>query len=235
MTQRQKAQLIIVLVGIQHLFPRGQLEQNIAVTDHGALGGARGAGGVDQHANIVGLALGNAGAELFFRIGNLFAQRVQLIQKHDHGIAEIAQALAVIDDNLFQRRDLITHRQVLVQLLVVFHEQEGRATVVNQVRQLFGTVGGIDPVTDAPCPGNAEVAVQPFFVVFAEDGNRLSALQPKGQQRHTNGTGFLVVIEPAVALPDAQFLFAMGDGIAPLQALLTPEFDHGVATVELSG
>ena len=235
MAQGQETQLIIVFMGIEYLLAGGQLEQHIAMTDHGPLGRPGGTGSVDQHADVIGLALGNAGAELLFCIRDLFTQCVKFIQEHDHGIVKIPQPFAVINNDFFQGRYLITHGQVLVQLFIVFHKQEGRFTVVDQVGQLLGAVGGVDAVTDTTGTGNTQIAVQPFLVVFAENGYRLTTLQPKGQERNANGAGLFVIIQPTMALPDAQIFFTVSNIIAPLQALLSPEFDHGIATVKLSG
>ena len=232
MAQRQEAELFVLFPGFQQRFAGGQLEQHVPVADHGALGRAGGAGGVDQHADVVRPALLDAGAELLFRVGDAVAQLVELVQEHHHGVLEIAQALAVEHDHFLQGGHLVAHGQVFVQLLVVLHEQEGGAAVVDQVGELLGAVGGVNAVADAAGAGDAKVTVEPFLIVLAEDRHRLAPFQAHRQQRHADGAGVFVVVPPAVALPDAQVLFAVGDALAPFQALLAPEFDHGVATVE---
>ncbi len=151
------------------------------MADHGALGRAGGAGGVDQHADVIGLTLRNAGAELCFRIRDLLAQGVQFIQEHDHGIVKIPQPLAIEHDHFFQGGHLIAHGQVLVQLFVVFHKQKSGTTVVDQVGQLLSAVGGIDAIADAAGPGDTQIAVQPFLVVFTKNGDRLAPLQAQRQ------------------------------------------------------
>ncbi len=232
MAQRQEAELVVLFPGFQQGFAGGQLEQHVLVADHGALGRAGGAGGIDQHADLVRPALLDAGAEPFFRVRDAVAQLVEFVQEHHHGVLEITQALAVEHDHFLQGGHLVAHGQVLVELLVVLHEQEGGAAVVDQVGELLGAVGGVDTVTDAAGAGDTQIAIQPLLVVLAEDGNRLAAFQAQRQQCHADGAGVFVIVEPAVALPDAQILFAVGDALAPFQALLAPEFDHGVATVE---
>ena len=123
MTQRQETQLFVLFSDIQHALYGLDLKQDITVRNHRTFGHAGGARGVNQHADIIWLAFGDFTAEALFSVCGV-AQGIELIQKHHHGIAEIAQAVAFKHNHFAQARHPLTDRQILVQLFVIFHKQK---------------------------------------------------------------------------------------------------------------
>ena len=117
--------------------------------DHRALGRAGGAGGVDQGQHVVGGLLLQFRLEAagFGGLGRLPHGDEIIVEDHG-GIREIAQAVAVEDDDLGQRRHLVADFQPLVELLVVLDEKDLGSAVLDKVGELPGAVGGVDAVGD---------------------------------------------------------------------------------------
>ncbi len=61
----------------------------------------------------------------------------QVVVEYDLVVCEIAQTVAVKDDDMAQVRHVVFDFQILIKLLVVFHEQNGRAAVIDQIGQLL--------------------------------------------------------------------------------------------------
>ena len=63
-------------------------------------------------------------------------ERAQLVQRHHLRVGESAQALHVEHDDLAQTGRALSHRQDLVELLLVLHEQDLGVAVVDEIFDL---------------------------------------------------------------------------------------------------
>ena len=199
------------------------LEDDVAVRQHRALGRAGGAGGVDQQGELVGLG---ARDQLLPQAGMgrvvLAAERQQLVERAcTCGSLKSRQALHVEDEDLANVRAALAHLEELVELLVVLDEQEARAAVVQDVLDLLGGVGRIDAVGDAAGAHGAHVGVEPFGHRLGEDRDDLAALQPERDEAHADPPRALAVLAPRRGAPDAEVLLAEG-GAGPV-ARLAPD------------
>ena len=128
MAQGQEGELVVALPEVQHRARVADLEDDVPVGDHGAFRRAGGPGGVDEDGRIVR----RGAVDAFVPGGRVVAAELpaefeQLVPAHGHRIVEIPQAFEIHDDDFPQRRHPVPDLEVLVQLLLVLDEQEGRA------------------------------------------------------------------------------------------------------------
>ena len=103
-------------------------DEQVRVREHRALRPAGGAGGVDQHREIGGLAQRDAPLPFAGMRRVVFApDHAQRVEADHLRIVEVAQAVHVEHDDLAQVRQPRAHLQRLVELLVVLDEQIDRA------------------------------------------------------------------------------------------------------------
>ena len=98
---------------------------------HRPLGLAGGAGGVDQNRQVLRPASVDPLHQCIgMRRVVLASQRTQALEAEHVGVVQVAQALHVEHHDLLQAWQLPADFQRLVQLFVVFHEQQAGARVV---------------------------------------------------------------------------------------------------------
>ncbi len=184
-----------------------ELEQDVPVAQHRPLGGAGGAGGVDEDGEIVGLGdvhhgLEGAGVLLVVACAELH----QLAERHHLGIAEPAEPLEVVDEDLHEGRTAVAHREDLVELLLVLGEEEARAAVVDDVLDLARRVRGVDAVGDAADGQRAEVRVEPLRAVVGDDRHHVARPEPQRHQPEPDVPGLEPVLPPGDRPPDPEVL-----------------------------
>ena len=148
-------------------------------------------------------------------------------------VGEAAQALHVEHHDLPQAGRAFAHRQDLVELLLVLHEQVFGVAVVDQVLDLGRRIGRVDAGRDARRAQHAQVAEQPFLVVVGEDRRALARLQPERDEPRADRLGGLAVLAPGVGLPDAAVLLAHGHLVAARGDAMPEQGRHRLETVEL--
>ncbi len=231
--ERQERQLLVVGaerdegVGVAHL------EDDVAVRQHRAFGGAGGAGCVDQQGELVGLGardqlLPQAGMGRVVRP----AERQQFIERHDQRVVEIAEAFHVEDEDLGDAGAAPAHPDELVELLLVLDEQEARLAVVQDVVDLLGRVGRIDAVGDAAGAHGAHVGVKPFGHGLGQDRHGLAALEAELDQAHARPARALAVFAPGGGAPDAEVLFAKGGAVVARLHLVPEQLGNRVAAFD---
>ena len=142
----------------------------VLVRQHAALRRARRAGRVDQRAEV---AFGDLGGGCFGRIGMLVAvgpafgfELGQLVEAHD----------------LAQRRQPVSHRRQLGQLLVVLGEGKPRLGVLEDVRALLGRARRVEAHHDGPDRHRRPVEQHPLEAGAGEYRDGVAAAHPAGEQ-----------------------------------------------------
>ena len=91
---------------------------------------------------------------------------------------------------------MLAHLEILVELLVVFDEQEARVAVVEDVLDLLGRIREIDAVRDAARAHDAHVGVEPCRLGLGQDRNHIAVLQPETDEAEPGPLGDFAVIAP---------------------------------------
>jgi hypothetical protein len=185
------------------------LEDDVAMGEQRALGGAGGARCVDDDGHVAGLGGGDAllpDRGMLACVG--LAQSRKLLERHDLRVLEVAQPVHVEHDNPLQARRALANAEDLVELLLVLHEQELGGAVVDEVLHLGGRIRRIDAGRDACRAQYGEVAEQPLLVVVGEDRRAVAGLQPERDQAHADRLGARAVLLPSIGLPDTAVLLA---------------------------
>ena len=148
--ERQEGELLAVLLDRDEGVGVAELEDDVAVRQHRALGRPGRAGGVDEDRQLLGP---RARDQLLPQVGIGLvvgaAELEQLVERHDHRVVEVGQALHVEDEDLDEVGAALADLEELVELLLVLDEQEAGAAVVQDVLDLLGRIGRIDAVADA--------------------------------------------------------------------------------------
>ena len=232
----QEGELLVALVQPGDEVGVAELEQDVAVAQHRPLGGAGGAGGVDQDREVVGPRDLDQAIE---GVGVLpvvpLAQLEQRLEGHDLVVAERVQALHVVDEDLDQLRAAVAHRQDLVELLLVLREEEAGPAVVDDVLHLARGVGGVDAVGDGGHRHHAEVGVEPLRAVVRDDRDHVARPEPERDQPQADPPRAQAVLAPRDAAPDAEVLLPHRHPVAPLPHHVTEEPGQGVLAVHGGG
>ena len=233
-TERQEGELLVVGADRDEGVGVAELEDDVAVREHRALGRAGGAGGVDQQGELRRLG---ACDQLLPQAGMRdivgAAQRQKLVERHDQRVAEICQAFHVEDEDLGDLRAALAHLYELVELLVVLDEQEARLAVVQDVVDLLGRVGRVDTVGNAAGAHRTHVGVEPFGHRIGQDRHDLAALEAELDQTHACPARALAVVAPRGGAPDAELLLTEGGTAVARLDLMPEQFGNRVAAFDL--
>ena len=207
--QRQERQGAVAPLQIQVLVHAGDLEHQVAVADHRALGRAGGARGIDQEGDV----LGRRRVDGLLELRRALARQRLAMGEHagevgGHRVVQAAQALEVDDDDAPQGRAGVAHRDDLVVLLLILDEQYPHAGVVDDVLHLFGRRGRVDAGAQVSHALGAHVGIQPFGPVLGQHGDGIAAFQAQVGQRQADGAGPGIVVRPTARRPDALELVA---------------------------
>ncbi|MCY1290079.1 hypothetical protein D9M70_392040 [compost metagenome] len=186
-----------------------------------ALGLAGGAGGVEDDRGVVGLARGDGFViEARMRLIELAPQLLQPLVRHQRGMLVVAQAARVfIDDMVHDAAGLGQLRldfQQLVDLLLVLDDGEVDLRIVEDVDHLIGDSVLVQRHRHAAQRlRRRHGPVQPRAVV-ANHRQVHAALESERGQTTCQRPHLLCRLGPAVCLPDAEILLAIGRMIRPL-------------------
>ncbi|KAF1055985.1 MAG: hypothetical protein GAK34_00449 [Delftia tsuruhatensis] len=210
--QRQVGQVARAAIQPQPLGNAGHHAADVAVGDHGALGLAGGARGVDHQPHVIQrLAcqrLFDGGAA-----GGLGAQALDLVEGGDQGAQlgrKAAQALGLHDDDFLQLRQLGQGGQQLVGLLLVLAHHDGDVRVSGHVGDLGRGTGGVDAHGDGADQARAHLGQHPLDAVLGDHAHVAAWRQAQLRQAQPEVAGTLVVARPAGGLPDAEVLLPYG-------------------------
>ncbi len=201
------------LVGFESgvgLYVRFSHAQNVAVGDHGPLGTARGAGGIDDHGHVIGLDFRQAPLDaigILLQIGPGASE--EFVEKNDAFPGKTPESLGVPNDD-FLDLEFGQDLQDLVHLFLVFDKQDLGFRVAHHVGHLVRSGGGIDPHRDAADGHVPQIAEEPFRTVLTQDGDLVAPFDPQRNQAGRHDADHLPVFFPGDAFPDAEILVAQG-------------------------
>ena len=227
--ERQERELLIALAQLGDVVGVVDLEQDVAVAQHRALGRPGRARGVDQDRQIVRSGeldhpLERAGVLRLVADADL----QEVLEGHHLLVLEGVQPLGIEDDDLHELGTAGAYREDLVELLLVRGEEEARAAVVHDVLDLLGGVGRVDPVRDGADRERPEVRVEPFRAVVGHDRDHVAGAQAERDQAQADVLRPLAVLAPADRAPDAEVLLAHGHAVSPLADDVAEQLRQGV-------
>jgi hypothetical protein len=148
---------------------------------------------------------------------------LQLLERHEEGLAVRAQAARVVVHDRLEPRAPRAHVQELVDLLLVLDDREAGLRVVEDVFHLL-----LDPVLverhrhAAERLGGEHRPVE-LRAVVADDGDLVAATEAEGREPQGDQACVLEVVAPGVGLPDPVVLLPDGDAVAPGPRVLADE------------
>ena len=230
--ERQERQLLVAFAKRGDEVRVVELEEDVAVAQHRPLGGAGGAGRVDEDGEIFGLRdLDHPveGAGMLPVVAR--AQLEQRGERHDLGVAEVVEPFHVVDDDLHELGTARAHLQDLVELLLVLGEEEAGAAVVDDVLDLPRRIRRVDAVGDAADRQGAEVGVEPLRAVVGDDRHDVPGLEAERDQPEPDVPGPLAVLAPGDGTPDSEVLLPHGHLVAALPDDMTEQLGQGILPV----
>ena len=194
--------------------------QDGGVGKHGALGRPGRAGGVDDHRRVLRLhALAPLRRRTWMRLGEGHSLLEEIVEKNYSLVGKPPQSLRVPYHHPLDPR-LAQDRQHLVELLLVFEENQPRFRVVEQVVDLLGGGGGIDAAGHAARGLDAEMAVQPLRPVLTEHRHVLLGAEPESQESRRHPVDLVSILAPGHTVPNAIRLVTQREPIAAFRNAL---------------
>ena len=164
---------------------------DVVVGQHHALGAARGARGVEHHAHVRALALGDlveppaGGAGVVVELAP--AQVLDVGEGVQVGVVVAGEpALLLVDDGV-EARHALGDGDDLVDLLLVLHDGELHLGVVEDVGHLVGHRVLVDRHGDAADALHRREGRVEARAVVADDGHRVAAVEPQLAQAERRG------------------------------------------------
>ena len=214
-------------IGMPHL------GQHAFVGVHCTLRWSGGARGVDQDGEILEASrIQHLLPEPFAALHVVCAAGDEVVQGHDHRIAEGGKAFHVVDDDQLELRAARAHHQDLVELFIVFDKDDLAAAVDQQILHLLGGVGRINPGADAAGAQHPHIGVDPFGLGVRQDRGDVARSKVAGMQGVGDRLGLVPPLAPRHGLPDTQLLFAQGGARAALLHRDQEALGDGVADAQ---
>ena len=227
--ERQEGELLIPFMKLGDVVGVVDLEQDVAVAQHGPLGRSGRPRGVHQDRQIVGPGDLDHSIERAGVFGLVAEPDLQEVLERQHLLVlEGVQPLRIEDDDLHELGAAGADLEDLVELLLVRGEEEARAAVVHDVLDLLGGVGRVDPVRDGADRERPEVRVEPFRAVVGHDRDHVARAQAERDQAQADVLRPLAVLAPADRAPDAEVLLAHGHAVSPLADDVAEQLRQGV-------
>jgi hypothetical protein len=236
MGQREEGELLVARARLRDEIGVADLEEDVAMAQHGALGRAGGARGVHENGEVPGprdLHEGIEGTGMLTVVAG--AQLEESRERHHLIVAEVVEPVHVEHEDLHELGAAGPHLENLVELLLVLREEEAGAAVVDDVLHLPRRVGGVDAVGDAARRDGAEIGVEPLRTVVGDDGHHVARPQPEGDQPEGDPADPVAVLAPGDGAPDAQALLAHGHLLPALLHHLAEEPGQGVLPLDGAG
>ena len=212
---RQESQALIAGALVGEADAVDAVEQDIPMAEHGPLRWAGGAGRVDQDGGLLAGNARDAGFPVAWKGAIVrFAARQKGVETFADRVVEIAQAGHVEDDDAAEGRAGRLRFQRLVELFLVFHEDNRSAGIVQQIGNLGRGIGRVDAGGDAAGGENAEIGVDPFGNGFGQHRGDVTGREAERLQAHADMARLRGQLLPADFLPDAAILLAQDRGAA---------------------
>ena len=157
------------------------------------------------------------------------AQCAQTVQTDHTRIVQGAQTFHVKDHNFAQQRQLGTHFQGFVQLLVVLDEEHRGARVLAQVMHLGAGVGGVNAIGYAAGREHRQISPHPFDDGVGQNRGALAFGKAQAEEacaQFFDGGGRLV---PGPAAPQAQMFLPQPHLRAAFGHAIPKQRGHGLA------
>ena len=201
--------------------------------DHRPLRRAGGAGGVNQHGNVVGSRPFDLSPEAIgVRVVRPAADVAELVQEQDPVVGEVVEPVPFEHDALRHPRNPVADLEKLVELLVVLHDEKPALRVLQEVSDLLGAVGRVDPRDDSTDALDAEIGVYPLLVVLGDDGDHFTPLEAQLREPQADRARGLQVRRPRMALPDPELLLAVCGPLAERPAAEQEQLHQRIAAVD---
>ena len=195
----------------------------VTVGLHDALRRPRGAGGVDDRGQVVGLRAGQArGQRAGVLRGVVATEAAQHRPRHDH-LGRLRGLVARDHDDVLEPRRLVTRLEHLGELPRVLHDDRPRAGVVDDVGDEVRRVGRIHRNRDAARAEDREVGLHPFGPARREQRDGVAGLAAERDQPERYLAHDLAHLAPRQRRPRAVTLEHLRGAIG---ALLHPAPEH---------
>ena len=154
-----------------------ELKHDVAVAQHRSLRRASCARCVDEQGQLLGLGGVDELFPQLWMIGLIVATKRQEIVERKHlRISKARKAFEIEDDHVSDLWAAFAHVEILVELLLIIDKQEARTAILEDVLDLFWSIGRIDAVGDPAGPHDAHVGIKPFRLRLGEDRNNFPTL-----------------------------------------------------------
>ena len=222
MAERKVRQDLLVRGGaVEVREDRGRREQ-VGVGQHHALGWPGHAGRVDGDGDLV--ATRPLGHELLPQLedgpGRFLAEVLELVEADRHGILEPADPPGVDDDDGAQLGELVPDGDGLVELLLVFDDDDPGVRVAQDLRDAGFGLGRVDAHGDGTDALDGEVGEEPLGPVLAQHGDPVAGSDAEMTQAEGDGGGLDRVVTPRDLEPAAEPFDPQGDVPGPGLGLL---------------
>ena len=154
----------------------------LSIGKHHALRVARGAAGIEDVAKVIVVGFLPKGLYLTL-VGQVLAELEEVVEIHCLRVVHAQAHMAVEHDDAFQRRTNGMDVVSLVVLLLLAHEDETHAGVVDHILHLLARRGGVERNGYHAYAIGSEVGVKILCAVLGEDGYFVLWLQAKGKER----------------------------------------------------
>ena len=145
-------------------------------------------------------------------------------------LVRVAEHRGIVEhDDRAQVRQPVGDRQDLVDIFLVFGDEDAGAAVAHLVFDLSWRGGRIDAVGDGAERLRGEIADHPLFADIAHDGDALAARDAEVLQRARGVRDQRRIVAPAALAIDAEMLGAEGDRIRHRSRPLAQEMRSGGA------
>ncbi|MPL60733.1 hypothetical protein SDC9_06294 [bioreactor metagenome] len=184
---------------------------DVAVRQNHALRLAGGARGVEHHAGAVIGQLGDAGLEfLLIAVMPCLALGDDIGERVHPGMVVFPHAALVGVHHVLDRVDAVLDLDNLVDLLLIAADDEARAAMAKDIGHLLGHRVLIERHRHRAAHLRRHHRPVMRRAVAPDDRDVIAARDTEAQQPHRQGADFLVCLGPGPALPDPEFLFAIG-------------------------
>lgn len=188
---------------------------DVSIGQHGRLGAAGGPGGEHHQGGVVGREAPDAPLDQI-RLPLLFpgAEGEHRLEGMHVAFVDF-DPFGVHDDDRPQLGKVGADREGLVELFLIFADEDRHVGFGQEVVDLVGRTRRIDADRHAPDQIGAELGDDPFASALAQDGDMLAGGEAERHETKTEMAGHPGIFGPVVGLPNAVFLLAQGNRAAP--------------------